>query len=221
MLSKIADNQNKKSLSNNFRQKRFAYFLSFINKLVRPLKILDIGGTEEFWEMMEFAEGNIHITLLNLEEKPTKNSNFTSVKGDATNLQYEDNTFDVVFSNSVIEHLFTKENQQLMAKEAERVGKFYFIQTPNYYFPLEPHWLFPFFQFLPFPLRVFLTRNFNLGHIGKVKDKERAKRQVEEVKLLTGRQFRGLFNKSNFYREKILFLTKSFIVHNFNFKNNE
>lgn len=69
------------------------------------------------------------------------------MKGDATNLsQYSDKSFDIVFSNSVIEHLYTKENQISMAKEVNRVGKNYFIQTPNYWFPIEPHWVFPSFS---------------------------------------------------------------------------
>ena len=53
------------------------------------------------------------ITLLNSEKVDTKNDNFVSIKGDATNLsEFKDQEFDIVFSNSVIEHLFSKENQR-------------------------------------------------------------------------------------------------------------
>ncbi|MBC8844888.1 class I SAM-dependent methyltransferase, partial [Escherichia coli] len=76
----------------------------------------------------------------------------------ATDLsEIDDQQFDIVFSNSVIEHLYTWENQEKMAKEVLRVGKYHFIQTPNYWFPIEPHWVFPFFQFLPKSIRIRLT----------------------------------------------------------------
>lgn len=53
--------------------------------------------------------------------------------------QFQDNEFDAVFSNSVIEHVGDYEAQRQMANEIMRVGKRYFVQTPNFYFPIEPH----------------------------------------------------------------------------------
>jgi 2-polyprenyl-3-methyl-5-hydroxy-6-metoxy-1,4-benzoquinol methylase len=70
--------------------------------------------------------------------------------------QFQNDEFDIVFSNSVIEHVGSYEEQNLMASEVRRVGKRYFIQTPNLFFPIEPHFLFPFFQFLPLDYRVTL-----------------------------------------------------------------
>ena len=63
---------------------------------------------------------------------------------------FKDKSFDAVFSNSVIEHVGTFEDQKMMANEVIRVTNFYFIQTPNLYFPIEPHFLVPFFQFSSF-----------------------------------------------------------------------
>jgi hypothetical protein len=100
-----------------------------------------------------------------------------------------------------------------MAKETIRVGKSYFIQTPNKYFPIEPHWVFPFFQFLPFGLQVFLTQHFNLGHIPKAKNKEAAISLVKEVRLLSKKEFTHLFKGSMLYTEKFLGLNKSFAVY--------
>ena len=83
-----------------------------------------------------------------------KHQNFKSIKGDATNLSnFKDNQFDIVFSNSLIEHLYTYENMKLMANETMRVGKKFFVQTPNKYFPIEPHYFFPFFQFMPYKMK--------------------------------------------------------------------
>ena len=207
------------SLNQKFRAKRFEFFLSLLARIRsdRPIRILDIGGTETYWDRMSSVENlDLRITLLNLEAFPTKRTNFTSVIGDACDLSaYQDNEFDVVFSNSVIEHLFTRENQQKMANEAMRVGKYYYIQTPNLYFPMEPHWMFPFFQFLPFRLRVFLTRNFDLGHYVKAANEEDAVTRVKEVQLLTERNMKDLFPDGLVYREMFLGLVKSITLYRF------
>jgi 2-polyprenyl-3-methyl-5-hydroxy-6-metoxy-1,4-benzoquinol methylase len=58
-------------------------------------------------------------------------------------------SFDIVFSNSVIEHVGDAESQQQFAHEIARVGRAYWVQTPNRRFPVEPHLLTPFLHFLP------------------------------------------------------------------------
>jgi hypothetical protein len=210
---------NPKSINQYFREKRFKLFSQLVDTLRsdRTLKILDIGGTQVFWERMNFTENkNVHITILNLSTSPVKYRNFASIAGDATNLsQFADNEFDIVFSNSVIEHLYSRENQKKMANEVKRVGKNYYVQTPNYYFPVEPHWLFPFFQFLPFSTRVFLTNNFNLGHFKKCKNKQNATNRVSGIKLLTKKEMKELFPGAKMYEESFLGLTKSYTVYSF------
>jgi SAM-dependent methyltransferase len=219
MKNQILNPSFEKSFNQKFREKRFKFFLELLAtvKTDKPIKILDIGGTEIYWERMNYAHApNLEITLLNLSEVPTKHPNFTSIKGDACNLtQFEDNHFDIVFSNSVIEHLFTKENQIKMANEVMRVGRNYYVQTPNYYFPLEPHWLFPFFQFLPFGTRVFLTRNFSLGMKKKAENKAQAVEMVDEVKLLTVNEMKNLFPTGTLYKERFLGLIKSITLYDF------
>jgi hypothetical protein len=215
IIKKIGDSRDQRSLSHTFRAKRFGFFLSLIKDLPRPLTILDIGGTVSFWDAMNFTDEAVHITLLNLEHETISRAGFTSVQGDATNLNFPDASFDIVFSNSVIEHLFDKDAQQKMASEIQRVGKSYFIQTPNYWFPLEPHWLFPFFQYLPVSWRVFLTRNFSLGHIKKTPDMDAAEKQVREIQLLTLSDMKLLFPDASIYFEKFLSLNKSFVAYRF------
>lgn len=212
IIERIADNTNKDSLSHQFRHKRFQLFLSRIQSLPKPLSILDIGGTLAFWQNMGFSEEGVTITLLNLQEQAVQQDGFISVAADATQLPYADQSFDMVFSNSVIEHLFTREQQQKMAAEVQRVGKHYFIQTPNYWFPVEPHWVFPFFQYLPFRWRIFLTQHFSLGHIPQQPNKADAERQVREIRLLSKREFQSLFPSADIYTEKAFFLDKSFVA---------
>lgn len=217
--SSLLDPNNSKSLNQKFREKRFAFFRSLLDRIHSntPIEVLDIGGTQSYWESMNFTENNkVNITLLNLYLTPVKYKNFSSIIGDACDLSnFRDNHFDVIFSNSVIEHLFTRENQIKMANEIRRVGKYYYIQTPNYYFPIEPHWLFPFFQFLPFKVRVILTKNFNLGHYKKSKTQEAAIQRVNEVQLLTEKEMKNLFPEGKVYREKFFGLIKSVTMYKF------
>ncbi len=212
ILKNIADNTNKQSLSHRFRQRRFRVFLEMVRSLPKPISILDIGGTLAFWEGMGFSEDGVTITLLNLEVQHPLKPGFISITGDATALDFDDQSFDIVFSNSVIEHLYTFEQQQKMAAEVQRVCKQYFIQTPNYWFPIEPHWVFPFFQYLPFNWRVWLTQHFSLGHIPQQPKRSDAERQVREIRLMTKAELQSIFPKAQLYRERFLFFTKSFVM---------
>lgn len=202
--------------SQYFRQRRFNFFQSLIKTLPRPIKILDIGGTPFFWETMNYTkEPGITFTLINLYPQKNTLENFECIIGDATSLPFGDKVFDIVFSNSVIEHLYTKDNQLKMANEVRRVGKNYFIQTPNLYFPVEAHWLFPFFQFLPFALRVFMTQHFDIGGFPKTKNYTEAARRVKEIRLLSKKEMKQLFPDGKCYEEIFFSLTKSIVMYKF------
>ena len=54
LFKRFADNTKYKSVSNKFRRKRFNCFLEFINDLPRPVSVLDVGGTVNFWIQMNF-----------------------------------------------------------------------------------------------------------------------------------------------------------------------
>ena len=216
LFSSIADNKNPNSLASSFRSKRLNLFKGFVAGLPKPIKILDIGGTPEFWKNSGLNTADLEITLLNLTLVETDLPNMVSVAGNATDLSlFADKSFDIAFSNSVIEHLFSFQNQQKMASEALRVSKHHFIQTPNYWFPLEPHWVFPFFQFFPRIIKIVLTRIFSLGHLKKSSSWAEAKRQVEEIQLLSKSDMKKLFPSSKIWEEKLTILTKSFVAHNF------
>ena len=212
---RLLNHRDPESLSVRLRRKRFALFLTLLSTLPRPIRILDIGGEQNFWEMMEFTDDlDVQIVLLNLSIEKVNYSNFKSVVGDARDLSmFDDQEFDVVFSNSVIEHLTDFTYQERMAKEVQRVGKSYFIQTPNLFFPLEPHFHVPLFQFLPLATRVFLIRHFNLGWYQKIPDKKAATEFVQTHRLLSERELRWLFPKATLYKELFLGFTKSFIVY--------
>ena len=215
MFRKILDNTDPGSLANKFRRKRFLLFTEFIKDLERPVKIFDIGGTENFWKQMGIYGNNDYlITILNLDEPDkTIDRNFEFVKGDALDLRhYNDKSFDVVFSNSVIEHIEIIEDRQKMANEIMRIGKRFFVQTPNYYFPFEPHFLLPFFQYLPKFIKIWLLLHFDIGWFKKCSSKAEALKLLNSNRLLTIKELRIYFTNCKIIKEKYLIFTKSLIA---------
>jgi hypothetical protein len=214
-LGRIFDNRRSDSLATQMRQRRFALFRSLLEPLPRPLRILDVGGVQAFWELMGFVGQNeFEIVLLNLATEHLNYANFRSVAGDARDLSdFADNEFDVVFSNSVIEHLGDFAGQQRMASEVQRVARRYFIQTPNRHFPLEPHFLFPWFQFLPRSLQVSMVQHFDMGWYRRQPEVQAATALVVEHRLLTEDELRRLFPTAELYHERFLGLTKSFVAY--------
>lgn len=203
------------SLQAKCRKKRNLFFLSLFTPINKRISILDVGGTVEFWENTDLINNNnVHITLLNLQLFKSEYSNIESVVGDARNLQmYRDNEFDIVFSNSVIEHVGDFDDQRKMANEIKRVGKAYFLQTPNYYFPIEPHYRTIGFQFLPYRIKVFVLNSFGVGRVKRCTDKNTAINESKRIRLLTLRELKHLFPHSNIFKERFLGFTKSLIVY--------
>jgi hypothetical protein len=214
-LANAADFRNPQSLSRRLRQKRSAFFEQLIAPLVKPLRVLDVGGTEDFWQSLGYGNrDDVWVTLLNLTATATSSAQFVSIAGDARDLsQFKRREFDVVFSNSVIEHVGDFHEQKRMADEVQRVGKRYFVQTPNRYFPVEPHFLFPWFQFLPEAVQVWLLGRFRLGTYDIVNDRDYARGLVREIRLLSLREFSSLFPVANIYRERLLGMNKSFVAY--------
>lgn len=218
MLARIfASSHQKKSLGSQFRKKRFLHFKNWVTSLnlPQPIRILDIGGLSSYWENMDDVwVTTLNITLLNLTIPEKRNEkHFNYLAGDATNLlAIDDDSYDIVFSNSVIEHLHNYENQQKMAKEILRVGKHHYIQTPNKYFFLEPHYVLPFFQFLPKKNQLFILTKTPFSRMKRWEFYE-AKNYVDEISLLSIAEMKSLFAHSSLYYERFFGLKKSIIAY--------
>lgn len=195
MLFSAADNRNPDSLASRLRRKRMSRFVELLLQFKEPVRVLDIGGTPSFWQSNSpDMPMRVDITLLNIDPLPPTNlPHLVFVAGDARKMPFVDGAFDVCFSNSVIEHVGTLYDQIAMAKEVSRVGKTYFVQTPNRSFPLEPHFLFPLWQFLPAGFRAWLHRRFRLGWMPRETDPLRARADVDQIRLLSGTEMRLLF----------------------------
>jgi hypothetical protein len=216
LLQKLSDPRRPGSIARRLRERRFAFFSALLENVPRPIRLLDIGGTVDFWETMGFlGGGDTEITLCNVTSlPPPRNPGIRLVQADACDLgMFRDGEYDVVFSNSVIEHVGDMSRCRAMADEVQRVGRRYFVQTPNRHFPIDPHFPFPFFQFLPLAVRAFLLRKLPLAWVGRIRDPANAREIAQSVKLLTESELRGLFPGCEMYREKFLGMTKSFIAY--------
>ncbi len=231
MLSKYLFKQalfsNERSLARRFRAKRMRYFEQVFFRTAfggmlnadpsRTIRVLDVGGTYDFWNALNFQYlDRCEITLYNLEKRGSGETvpNVRFMAGDATDLSaFDDGAFDLVFSNSCIEHVGRFPEWQKMADGMRRVGKYFFLQTPNRYFPLEPHFMFPFFQFLPLAVRSWLFQHFDLGYFHKSADRATCLREADSIHLLSLRDLKRLFPGARVKRERLLGLTKSFMIH--------
>lgn len=213
-LINVKDGSVNGGLSNGFRSKRFKYFEELVENIEGPISILDVGGTPHFWKQRNWiGKERVTITVVNLTAEESPYENIRTVVGDATNLeQYEDNSFDIVFSNSVIEHLFTLENQQAMARECQRVGKAFWVQTPNYWFPIEPHFHWLGWQWYPRSVRLAAIRRVKCGHRGPCPEMAKAVEIVDEVRLMTRKEMIEAFPEARMWQEKFAGLTKSYVA---------
>jgi len=200
-----------KKLFHSFRSKRMMQFRRIFS-VTEETKILDVGGTPYNWQLVNCPA---KVTLLNLHELPQLpelSANITYTQGDGRDLQFSDKEFDIVFSNSVIEHLYTFKDQQKFADEMRRVGKELWIQSPAFSFFFEPHFLAPFFHYLPKSMQVKLAAHFTIWGWITHPTQEYIKNKVNETNLLTLSKFNKLFPDCFIEKEKFLGMTKSYIA---------
>jgi SAM-dependent methyltransferase len=158
-------------------------------------RILDVGcGTAG----LAGFEPDADITGLDAANRPDYPGR-RFVRGDARALPFESGSFEIAYSNSLVEHLDPADRQRF-ADEIRRVAGRYWIQTPNRYFPIEPHVLLPGFQFLAEPAR---RRLWRLGM---------PRTPYEQIELLSAAELRRLFPGAVILRERFAGLTKSLIA---------
>ena len=174
--------------------------------------ILDVGGTETNWRFVDVPS---RIVLLNLtvpQRADDSPSNIEWVVGDGCDLQYEDGTFDICFSNSTIEHLHTYENQKRFAAEVRRVARSYYVQTPSKSFPFEPHWLGFFVHWLPRRWQPRVARWATVYGLAFKPSTSQVDALIDEYRLLSYREMKELFPDGEIRRERFLLMSKSFVA---------
>lgn len=195
----------------SFRARRMEFFLRLAARLPRPAKLLDVGGTTQFWR--DLCPDGFSLTILNLfEQEPLAGAEV--VIGDGCDLSaFGSKQFDVVFSNSVLGHVGGWERQQQMAREIRRVGQRYFVQTPNQNFPVDWRTLVPFFHWLPAETQAWCLQRSRVGRYARAKSAEQARHLATRVRNLNRAEIRVLFPDGVIVSERAFVLTKSFMVH--------
>jgi SAM-dependent methyltransferase len=147
------------------RRRKFGLFMEMMAPSAETT-VLDVGvddfafgelsANESSCETLNFFEDMYpwpeRVTALGLHEGARFRASYPAaryVQGDALELPFEDDAFDIVFSNAVIEHVGGEDEQRRFIAEALRVGRRAFITTPNRWFPVEVHTRLPLVHWLP------------------------------------------------------------------------
>jgi hypothetical protein len=198
-----------------WRSKRLRLF----SRLLEPLpthKLLDVGGYPDTWVAAPPMVGsvdllNIHPVSWNAAESPEHQ--IKTLMGNGCALEMPDQSYDIVFSNSVIEHVGNWDDQVAFAREMRRVGRALWIQTPAFECPIEPHYLAPFVHWLPIAVQRRVLRHCSIWGWAAKPTKE----QIEEMlhtRLLSKREMRKLFPDCDIYTERLLAVfPKSYVAY--------
>ena len=215
-------------LSKQAREKRAAMFRQHF-RFDEKTKILDIGS--ETGANINFVLQGTNIRAENVFiadidrtaiESGKKNFGFQPILLDESGkLPFDDKFFDIVYCSSVIEHVTVSKDemweitdgkqfrelawakQKLFAEEIRRVGKKYFVQTPNRNFVIESHSWLPFVGSFPRPLFVKVIKSSNKFWI---------KQTIPDYNLLDTKELKELFPDAEILAEKKFGMVKSIIA---------
>jgi hypothetical protein len=202
------------SLGTRMRKGRWQLLAQVFPEISR-LRVLDLGGTAGAW--IKAPVQPREVVILNIAESELQAGAggklpawISTVEGNAC-APPDVGSVDLVYSNSLIEHLGGPERRAAFAAVVARLASRHWIQTPYRYFPIEPHWLFPGFQFLPLAARASLSRSWPLMHT-RSRTWEESVGTALNVDLIGATEMRFLFPRSAILRERIGPLTKSLIA---------
>jgi SAM-dependent methyltransferase len=185
---------------------------------IKPgIRVLDLGGSPGIWEHVSVP---LDVTVLNLPggipsyELDAARCAGTSIhvfhygEGDACNVhQFPDRSFDLAFSNSVIEHVGPQKKQEEFAREVVRLGKSYWVQTPSPWFPIEAHSGMPFYWLYPERLRAWLLRR------SRKKLPTWWTEYIAGTRVLSRRRMAELFPNARIGTEFLFGLPKSYVAY--------
>ena len=196
------------------RRKKFDLFMSLLAPGPEET-ILDIGvapyafrGTNFLEQWYPYPERITALSNNRPELYKEFERVFSGVKlefGDANNLQFPDQSFNIIFSNAVVEHVGDREEQRRFVYELCRVGRRIFMTTPDYYFPVDFHTLIPFAHWFPQRVKAGIYRM--LGRADWA--------DSDRLNLLTPRELLSLFPPDRavqLYQQRVMGMTCTLIA---------
>lgn len=214
LKTKVADPVRPGSLAHAARAKRWRMLLRCFPDLAE-MCVLDLGGTPDAWRTAPVRPARVVIVNLDPSIARHAEAGITPVVGDACKpllpAHLAAQRFDLVYSNSVIEHVGGHYRRLQFAENVHKYADHHWVQTPYRYFPIEPHWLFPGMQWLPFRARVVVSHRWPHGHFPRA-GLEQATRNVQEVELLSAAEMRSYFLDSSIWFERFAGLPKSLVA---------
>jgi hypothetical protein len=201
-------------VSRSFRNRRMERFRRlFPGEGCR--RVVDLGGRSDYWDRLGFAGA---VTVVNRDPKewgadpPRANGRFRYVVADGRQTGFRDTSFDLAFSNSVIEHVGEWEDQKRFADEMRRLAPQVYCQSPNRWFFWEPHLMTFFVHYLPRRWQLGLVRHFTLWGLLNKPSREVTAAYLSFTRLLTRKQMQELFPDCEILTERWLVFAKSFIA---------
>jgi hypothetical protein len=189
-----------------FRTRRMRQFAELFD-LVPSTRVIDVGGDEHNWLLLAPAPD---VLLVNL--RSPSGQRFATASGDGRHLAYGDRSFDIAYSNSVIEHVGSEADQRAFADEIRRVGTRYYVQTPNRWFLVEPHLIAIGLHLLPPAVARRLVRWLSVWGWVDQPDQAQIDALLASIRLLDKRSLQALFPDAEILEERFLGLTKSLIA---------
>ncbi len=189
-------------------------------QIIQPdpgMKLLDVGGYPATWTSRPQLPTRIdclNIHPVKWDDSDSPDHRITTGLGNGCALDLPDESYDILFSNSVLEHVGDWHRQRAFAEEARRVGKRLWIQTPALECPLEPHYFAPFVHWLPVSIRRRVLRWATpWGWIAKPTQEE-VDETIAFTQLLTRKQMEELFPECVILTERLFWvIPKSYVAY--------
>jgi hypothetical protein len=202
---------NNDSWSERRRAQRWAWLFNTFPDLDQ-MSVVDLGGDPSTWEHSPVHPKHVHV--VNIEPLRSDVPDWLEVDyADACALpeRIAERRYDLVFSNSVLEHVGGHERRLRFAEAVHTLAPAHWVQTPYRYFPVEPHWIAPAMQFLPVRARVTVARRWPLAHVRSTGIRD-ALDGVLWTELVDRTQMRYYFPDSAIRSERFAGLTKSLVA---------
>ncbi len=205
-------------LSRISRERKLQLFQEYMKPTAQE-KILDLGaqvsGEGQDVQFIDWYPWKENVTAVNISQEHADaiKKRYPAVDAraaDARRLPWPDKHFDIVFSNAVIEHVGGETDQRQMASEIMRVGKRWFVTTPNRWYPFEFHMRLPFVTWLPgHGYLTFSKIAFYSSAAGKY---IWGRGFTGSLRLLGAGDLKRYFRNSRIIKQRVTFMAETLIV---------